>query len=327
MRFYLFEEGLHVIAVDPRYRDALGARVLAFDETSVEDALAAVDPLICRDSANEYWAKHVATNLFRDLTILHALGVTASADRMSLTVLDRENQTRTVEVASDPDLRNDRPPRSAVYPDDWIAFAETLPTPLPLCLRNAKVNYWFEYLAQERAVYFQFNSVRDDPAEPLADFTRRLFAFVADHEVDKLIVDLRWNGGGNTYLEMPLLHALIGDRTINRRGRLFVIIGRRTFSAAQNLATLIDRHTEAIFVGEPTGSAPTFVGETVEFQLPYSKVWSNVSDLLWQSGWPTDYRRYLAPTIYAPPTFKAYCANRDVALEAILTLREHLPGW
>jgi hypothetical protein len=50
------------------------------------------------------------------------------------------------------------------------------------------------------------------------------------------VVDLRWNGGGNTLLAMPLLHGLIAGRTINRRGRLFVIAGRGTFSAAQDTA-------------------------------------------------------------------------------------------
>jgi hypothetical protein len=125
---------------------------------------------------------------------------------------------------------------------------------------------------------------------------------------------------------MPLLHRLIGSK-VNLRGRLFVIIGRATFSAAQNLASYLDRHTEAIFVGEPTGSSPSFIGETVEFTLPYSKVRANVSDLFWQSTWPMDYRIWIAPTLYCPPTFAAFRANRDPALEAILSYNEHLPGW
>ena len=92
-------------------------------------------------------------------------------------------------------------------------------------------------------------------------------------------------------------------------------------------ATLIDRHTEAIFVGEPTGSSPTFVGESVEFLLPYSKLLANVSDLLWQTGWPMDCRRWIAPAIYTPPTFADFRRNRDPAMEAILSIREHVPGW
>jgi tetratricopeptide (TPR) repeat protein len=325
--FYLFAEGLFVIAAHPRYEELLGAQVLKIGELETNAILTAVEPLICRDGENEFWVKHVAANLVRDLTILYALGTIASQERVMLTVRDREGRIRTIEAAADSVEATDRPPRIFDRPDDWITFAETLPAPLPLYLKNVRTPYWFEYLVDDRVVYFQFNSVRDHPREPLANFGRRLFAFVDDHPVEKLVVDLRWNGGGNTYLEMPLLHELIGSRTINRRGRLFVIIGRRTFSAAQNFATLIDRHTEAIFVGEPTGSAPTFVGETVEFQLPYSKLWANVSDLLWQSGWPTDYRRFLAPTIYTPPTFADYRVNRDAALETILACREHLPGW
>jgi len=118
----------------------------------------------------------------------------------------------------------------------------------------------------------------------------------------------------------------VEPRKRDRRGRLYVIIGRSTFSAAQNLSTLIERHTEAIFVGEPTGSSPTFVGETIDFQLPYSGVWANVSDLLWQSGWPMDERTWIAPLLYTPPTFAAFRENRDPALEAILAVREQAPG-
>ena len=77
---------------------------------------------------------------------------------------------------------------------------------------------------------------------------------------------------------------------INRRGALFVIIGRLTFSAAQNTVTAIDRETSAIFVGEPTGSRPNFIGESIYFELPYSKVRANAADLFWQTSWPWDHR-------------------------------------
>ena len=129
------------------------------------------------------------------------------------------------------------------------------------------------------------------------------------------------NNGGSTNWSHPLLLGLIGDRKINRRGRLFVVIGRRTFSAAQNTTTYFERYTNAIFVGEPTGSSPNFVGEEVPVTLPYSKVWANVSHLFWQSAWPQDQRMWLAPQIYTPPTFADFRAGRDAALETILNYR------
>ena len=175
------------------------------------------------------------------------------------------------------------------------------------------------YLAESQTVYFQFNRVRDDPEESLAAFTARVFRFIDEHPVEKLVLDLRWNNGGNTFLELPLLHSLIGCAKINQRGKLFVITGRRTFSAAQNGASLIERHTEALFAGEPTGASPNFVGESIPFVLPYSKLTGTISDLYWQSAWAMDYRTWIAPDLYTPPTFAAYAANRDPALEAILT--------
>lgn len=62
------------------------------------------------------------------------------------------------------------------------------------------------------------------------------------------------------------------------------------------------------------------------FTLPHSKLKVNVSDLYWKSSIPMDRRTWLAPELYAPPTFEAFRANRDPAMEAILASTEHLPG-
>jgi tetratricopeptide (TPR) repeat protein len=322
LQLFLFEEGLFITAAAPPIAELLGAQVLRIGERTIEEAMATVDSIIHRDNENEQWSKYQVPRLLRIVPLLHALGVTTSPDKVALTIRDLGGETR--QTVLEPGRASPHE-RHFPQPEDWLFFPETLALPLPLYLRNVRVPYWFTYLREERAVYFQFNAVQDAPSEPLAAFTERLFRFIDDHEVEKLVIDVRWNGGGNTFLEMPLLHRLIGSK-VNQRGALFVIIGRATYSAAQNFANLLDRHTEAIFAGEPTGSGPTFIGETIEFTLPYSKTCANVSDLLWQSTWPMDYRIWLAPTLYSPPTFAAFRANRDPALEAILACHEYLPG-
>ena len=57
--------------------------------------------------------------------------------------------------------------------------------------------------------------------------------------VDRVVVDLRNNGGGDNRRYGPLLEAL-RDPRIDRPGRLFVLIGRLTFSAAGNFATDVE---------------------------------------------------------------------------------------
>jgi tetratricopeptide (TPR) repeat protein len=326
LQFYLFEEGMFVTAAEPAHASLLGAQVLHLDQQPLSEVMAALEPLISRD--NQQWPKQAAPPLLRQLPLLHALGVVADPGAVTLTVRRADGTTGAVTVAASSALSSSsRSSWTLPCPAGWVFLPETLPSPVPLYLRNCGASYWFEYLPDPRVVYFQFNGVADDADEPLEAFCGRLFDLVAANPVDKLVIDLRWNGGGNTFLVGPLLHRLVGCDKVNRRGRLFVVIGRRTFSAAQNTATFIERHTNAVFVGEPTGSRPNFVGETAPFRLPYSKLEVNVSDLYWQSSWPMDHRAWIAPELYAPPSFEAYRANRDPAMEAILACREHLPGW
>ena len=319
LRFFWFEEGLFVTAVDPKYRDLLGAEVLRVDGRPAKTVLEALDPFENRDRGNPQVAKTRAPYVLRKVALLHAAGLAERPDRATFTVRDRSGATREVTVDSDsrePEIWNTLP-----APKSWITYASTL-SPVPLYLRHMDQAQWFEYLPDQKAVYFQFNGVRNDPGESLSAFTQRLIAFIDGNAVDRLIIDMRWNNGGNTGLGHPLLLAIIGNQKVNRPGKLFVILGRRTYSAAQNMSTYFERYTNATFVGEPTGSSPNFVGEEVALTLPYSKVMGNVSHLFWQSSWPQDQRIWLAPQIYVPPTAADFLAGRDAALAAIWALQE-----
>jgi tetratricopeptide (TPR) repeat protein len=318
--FFLFPEGLFVIRAGPGHEELLGARVEKIGHLTTEEAIAALDPVIVRD--NEQQVTFMVPALLRHTAVLAGLGIIDELARASLTVRAADGTRREVTVDAELDeLLWDRDPPG------WTALADTVPgRPRPLHLRHRELPYWFEYLADADLVYFQFNAVRDHPGESLSAFCDRLFCFIADRRPARLVIDLRWNGGGNTFLTQPLLHHLIACPGTSRRGALFVIIGRQTFSAAQNTATAIGRETSAIFVGEPTGSRPNFIGETIYFELPYSKVRANAADLFWQTSWPTDYRTWIAPDIYAPPAFASFSRNDDPAMDAILSLREQFPG-
>jgi hypothetical protein len=330
VQFFLFEEGVFVTAADPEYAGLIGARVLEVEGHPVGDVLATLDPLISRDNTQQ--VKGMAMRMLRWATVLHALGLIADPHRIELGLRFADGSTgpKTIPATSagSRDAAPDSHPVATLpaRPTGWTSLPDTVAGPLPLYLRHLTVPFWYQYLRDEATVYLQFNSVRDDPEEEFRGFCDRVFGFIDSHPVERLVIDLRWNGGGNTLITQYLLHHLIACKKINQRGRLFVITGRSTFSAAQNTATAIERETEVIFAGEPSGSCPTFIGESIPFTLPCSKLEVNVADLLWQTSWPMDYRTWIAPEIYAPPTFAAYAANVDPALSAILAATEHLPG-
>ena len=342
--FFLFSEGLFIIGAGPGHDDLLGARVEKIGRRTVTDAIAALDPVIVRD--NEQQVTFMAPRFLRYTAVLQGLGIIDDLSKASLTVRAADGTTRELMLHAEPGehLWDRYPPGWTALPDKVAATCAGTEAgtgsgteagteagtgsghPRPLHLRHRDLPYWFEYLPAHDLVYFQYNAVRDHPAEPFAAFCDRLFGFIEDRRPGRLVIDLRWNGGGNTFLTQPLLHHLIACPVTRRRGALFVIIGRQTFSAAQNTATAIGRETSAIFVGEPTGSRPNFIGETIYFELPYSKVRANAADLFWQTSWPADHRTWIAPDIYVPPTFEAFSRNEDPAMDAILALREQFPG-
>jgi tetratricopeptide (TPR) repeat protein len=306
VQFYQFQEGLFITGAAPKHKDLVGAKVLRLGGHTVDKVQAALDPLISRDNA--MWPKYIGPRLMRYPQLLNGLGLIEQDDKVTLTLRGTDGKERQVTLLT-----------SAGEPGaDWVSAVDQTPGAQPLYLKNLKAPYWFEYLPDSRVVYFQYNEVRDDDKEPLEKFCRRLFKFLDKQPVEKLVIDLRWNGGGNLFLNRPLIHGLIRCDKVNQRGKLFVIIGRSTFSAAQSGATHIERNTNAIFVGEPTGSCPNFVGESNPLKLPYSKMQGTISDLYWQNSAAMDYRTWIGPEIYAPPTFEAYRAKQDLALEAIL---------
>jgi hypothetical protein len=329
---FWFTEGLHVIGAAPGSEHLLGAKVEKIGGLAIDEVMAALDPIITRD--NEHWLTWRLPELVRYPAIMEGLGIDhALAVRRPDGTVD-EVRLDAIPIA----FRHDR------YPPGWVALTDTVTTdslaatdgaatadrlvavPRPLHLRNRELPFWFEYLPAGDLVYFQFNDIRDHPSERFAAFCDRLFGFIEDQNAGRLVIDMRCNGGGNTLLSQHLLHHLIASKRLRRRGALFVIIGRLTFSAAQNTVTAIERETSAIFVGEPTGSRPNFIGERIDFELPYSKVRANAGDLFWQTSWPDDHRIWTAPDIYTPPTFEAYRRNHDPALAAILAIAEHVPG-
>jgi hypothetical protein len=202
--------------------------------------------------------------------------------------------------------------------------------PPPLWLKDPQNIYWFEYLADSKTVYVQYNSVAEKKDETIADFAKRVFAFVEANPVDRFVLDIRRNGGGNARLNLPFIHGLIRSDKVKEAGKLFVIIGRGTFSAAVFLVGDLEEHTHAIFVGEPTGGKPNHFGMSglsgpTSFLLPHSRLVVEYSNEFMQRGMPGDDSPWKAPLVAAELTSEDYRANRDPAMQAILNYRPRPP--
>lgn len=319
LSLYFFKDGLYVITASPEHADAVGARVVKIGNATAEQAYNAVKGLVFHDRDNEFGVKASAPFVLITPEVLNALGIVEDMDKAQF-VLEKNGKQMTLELK--PLVRNFSEEHQSTWdfvkPAGWADARDKAAAPVPLWLKNVKDLFWYEYLPAEKTVYVQFNGVADKPDETFAAFTKRLFEFVEKNPVERFVLDLRWNGGGNNYLNKPLIVGLIKSK-VDERGKLFTIISRHTFSAAQNLVNELEKYTNTLFVGEPTGENVNFYGDTTRINLPNSGLVVRASTLWWQNLDPRDRRQWTGPHIATELTSTDYLTNNDPAMKAILS--------
>ncbi len=306
LHFYQFSDGIFVYEAEANQRQYLGTRLTRIGDHPVEKALRQVESVISRD--NDMGLKLAAAHALSIPEVLHALGIIGDMNSAEFTFADAQGKLAQVRLY----------PLEMEAEPHWIKLYEN-ETPLAHRWKQPEQIYWFEYLVAQQTVYVQLRAVRDRDDEPLTAFYARLFEFIEEHPVERLIIDLRSNSGGNNMLNQPLVHGLICSPKVNQRGKLFTLIGRYTFSAAMNLAVDLERNTKTLFVGEPTGSSPNFYGETSQNTMPHSGITFSVSALYWQSSLPYDQRPWIEPHIHVEMSSTDYRNNIDPALDTILS--------
>jgi hypothetical protein len=201
-----------------------------------------------------------------------------------------------------------------VTPQGW-ADARTGPPPLWL---QAPLDYHrLVSLPDQKALYSQLNMVTDTDKESLTAYGRRIFDQVRVSNPHAVILDLRLNQGGNGDLRNGLIADLI--RAQDEDTRLFVLVGRGTFSASEFILEDLDRLTDAVFIGEPASSRPISYGDAFRTMMPNSGIAVRTSIRYWRSG--QDERPYIPIDVATPYRFANYVAGRDPALEAALSYR------
>jgi len=304
VRFSVEDDGLHVRRIAARHRRMLGGRVRAIGRRTVAQAMDAVAPAVHRDNPQQL--AHHLPEFLALAEVLHARGVTARVDRVPLEVETPGGGRERAELAMVPF-------GEAI---EWADAADASAGEDPLYLRHPERKFWLETVPDARTVYLQFNEVYDEPDETLRDFAERVGRRLAEPGAENLVIDLRANRGGNFRLTQPLLHTILCS-PVNRHGHLFVLTGRATFSAAMLFALELERHTRALFAGEPTGARANHYGDARKITLPNTGLTLRVSTLFWQND-PNDDRDALAPTIPVALTTADVRAGRDPVLDTVL---------
>jgi len=325
LRFYEFSDGIYVIKTDKQNKGLLGAKVIGIDNKSIDSIYPEIAKTISKD--NEMWKKLYVPFFITSPLLLNGLDITNSKNEINYTFQQNgQDKNKTITATGSLFLTGHAQHDAGMEPINWHNSFSSISSQTPLWLKKDPRNfYWFEYLKKEKAIYFRYNAVVNKQDENIEMFSNRLSSFIDQHDVDKLIVDLRWNRGGSNRRSLPILKNIIQNKHIDSYGHLFVIIGRRTFSAAQYFVNELEMYTNAIFVGEPTGSKPNSYGDTKKIYLPNSGIKVKASYVQFQQMGPWDNRKWKSPDIAVDISSKDYLIGHDPALEACLDFYQNKP--
>lgn len=311
---YDFADGLFILAATRPYAALVGKKIVQIGRLPVIEALRRVGGCVSADNT-----QMVRNNLPRLLFIREVLEYLQIKEKdavLNLTLEGHEGGRSVVTVEPVPLMAEMQKHFMSGFPKagtDLITMDETCAMPVPLWLQRKDESYWFDWLAEERSIYLQINAMAHRKDEDFGAFCLRLFAAIDRQRPERLIIDLRHNSGGD-HIEAPLLQGIIERPWLNRPGSLFLLISRRTFSAAQHLTTLLKRFTRVTLLGEPTAGKPNHYGNTSTFNLPHSGISITVSKVLHQDSHPEDFSITSEPDFFVLLTSTDYAARRDPVL-------------
>lgn len=299
-----FHDGLFVIEAGTEAAPLLGGRIIAINGASDRDIMRRLVALW--PSNNEAWGHRWAPYLLGSAGGLQAADIIQDAEapvRILADVGGRRIEV-TVRYRPEADKALKPMPRTPSEREAWTA-------------RYGRGNY-VHPLPRSRLVYVSIDEMADVEGMTFEAMTRQLFAAIERPGVQRLVLDISRNGGGDNFHGEPLRKGLERSR-FNRPGGLYVVTGPSTFSAAQNLATRLERETHAIFVGEPTSGSPNHYGDARPIQGQATGLTAIVSTRPWFDSYPADTRPWIMPDLFVPDTFEAWREGRDLALARILT--------
>ena len=333
IRVWWFADGLYVVRTTPEYTELLGAKIFRIGGRTVENLRQAVDPLF---AGNGSWHTYMSAYSLTSPDVLIGLGLIGADGGAEIEFRNRlgKNGRRRLEPLAL--RRSDQPIESwwdlcPTRPRDdgsWVSALSASGHRLPLYLQNTERQYWSRYLAQGRLFYIQFNRASNAPTgESVAEFGKRVLEEIQTAVVDKIVVDLRFNTGGDLTIGRPFIERLAAFAK-ERKTRMYVITGRATFSAGLFHALQLRQEANATLVGEGVGDQLDFWSEGGNVLTPNSRLSLHYADRFhsMSSVVRPEFRQYLVtdtdlsvtkatPDIIVKMSARDYFAGRDPALE------------
>ena len=216
-------DGLYITKTTPENKEILGLRIVAINDTPIATVIDSLSTLFTID--NQAIVKSIVPETVMSLQALEHFGF---ADSRQVKLMLSDGKTQVVKP---------------IHPDN--AFVNFRPDSLAFATANRKVLFTSRYFPEDRIYYMLYNKCHSrelaaergdaEAAQKLPSFeafTRKAFETLNDKPVDKLIFDMRYNGGGNSSQGTEFVERLAQALKQHPQVAVYVVLGRDTFSSA-----------------------------------------------------------------------------------------------
>ena len=306
-----FKEGLFVIGTTEENQRILGHKILKINGNPITLVADSLRTLITED--NKASLKKELPKLILYVQLLEYFGFVKDG---SIRLYLEDQKGESFDYAIQPSVMN-RQNRRSIVPDS-----------IALCYQNGKSVFADSILNYGNVYYIQYNACasREFPPQgfkgnpeqlPLfSDFKKKVIGTINSNDFDKVVFDIRFNSGGNSAPGTELIREMSSIKKINQSGKLYVVIGRQTFSSAIINAMDFKSMTQAIFVGEETSGKPNHFGEIKLLGLPNSGLKIQYSTKYFKNS-ETDLKT-ITPDYTIEESFKDFIKGHDPVYDWII---------
>jgi hypothetical protein len=335
--FWIFADLPIVTRAHPDYRDLLGARIKTIGGVPFAEAARRVGEFIPGVAERK---RYLAPAFLTRIEPLEAAGLASNGKSVFEFVLPSGKSRRVVlgTAPGEDSLADSSTWVAAQAPPDtdkWAHAIDALQT-RPIYLRDP-TELTMDKVGDGSVAYIRSTSISpytDDAYAVLGKAYKIMDQLVKPGQrPHDAIVDLRFNGGGNLFNIIDFSKEL--TELIPPDGRIYVITGRATLSAAIVFAALLKAQSKGrtLIVGEPVSDNLQWSSEGNTLTAPNSKLplhyttgyhdWANGCHDLDRCYWPVVFHGVavgnLNPDIPVDETFAQYAAGDDPDLDAALS--------
>jgi len=304
-------DGVYFIGVPKEIAHSLYGRLLAINGVEINEVIDRLSKVFPYE--NEYFLNHfLLPQRLMDGQVLKYLDIVGSDLVADFTLMDTMGEIldvrlQALELSGD-DFNN-------ILTDD-INFSSH---DFSGWLTHSEEYFFYEYFSEQSIMYVRIHSFRREQFNnvdpPIINELRQTLRDWSDGEtIEKLVLDLRQNAGGNFRWPTPSDFPILSEKV----NYLYVIVDGGSLSASIDVASSLRHGMEhVIIIGEPAGQPESFFGGATRVFTDSGLVFAISANLLLSDGVITSSDVAFRPDILIHLTIEDVINNHDPVLAAI----------